>query len=200
MTINHSRPQLLADLLIHLARRAAAPVAASKLTAAQWSALRYFAHAAESSCTPSAFAEFHGTTRGTASQTVKSLVSEGLLSRAANPGDKRSVAFRITPSGQSLLTEDPAAKLMSAIASLPDSRQKQLQLDIQQLIVALGSAAAPEPEGLAFGSCEGCIHFRHPCTGSSAGTCSVSNNILRPGDEYRVCCQYEGQAKTQDRI
>ena len=190
MTIHHSRPQLLADLLIHLARRAAAPVTASKLTAAQWSALRYFAHASDSSCTPSAFAEFHGTTRGTASQTVKSLVSEGLLSRTTNPEDKRSVAFRITSSGQRVLTADPAAKLMNAIAHLSDSRQKQLQQDVQQLILALGSEA-PMPEGIAFGSCEGCVHFQQSCATESVGTCSASNMPLKLGDEYRICCQYQ---------
>ncbi len=44
------------------------------LTAAQWTALRYFARANCFSRTVSAFADYHATTRGTASQTVKGLV------------------------------------------------------------------------------------------------------------------------------
>ncbi len=59
------------------------------LTAAQWTALRYFARANCFSRTVSAFADYHATTRGTASQTVKSLVTQGLLTRTRSKSDAR---------------------------------------------------------------------------------------------------------------
>src|SRR6516165_1271169 len=52
-----------------------------ELSPAQWMALRYFARANTFSRTPSAFAEFQATTRGTASQAIKALEAGGYLVR-----------------------------------------------------------------------------------------------------------------------
>ena len=48
-----------------------------ELSPAQWMALRYFARANPFSRTPSAFAAFQATTRGTASQAIKALEASG---------------------------------------------------------------------------------------------------------------------------
>src|SRR3974377_1180868 len=53
-----------------------------ELSPAQWMALRFFARANSFSRTPSAFAEFQATTRGTASQAIKALEAGGGLARA----------------------------------------------------------------------------------------------------------------------
>jgi DNA-binding MarR family transcriptional regulator len=50
------------------------------LSPAQWMALRFFARANSFSRTPSAFAEFQATTRGTASQAIKALEAGGTWS------------------------------------------------------------------------------------------------------------------------
>ena len=71
-----------ADLVLQLGRAAYADCAAGGLTQAQWIAMRYFARANRFSRTVSGFADFHGTTRGTASQTIKSLVEHAV--RAAH--------------------------------------------------------------------------------------------------------------------
>jgi DNA-binding MarR family transcriptional regulator len=52
-----------------------------ELSPAQWMALRFFARANSFSRTPSAFAEFQATTRGTASQAIKALEAGGYLVR-----------------------------------------------------------------------------------------------------------------------
>ena len=69
----------IADMILHLGR--ASQDYEAGLSPAQWTALRYLARANRFSRTVSAFAEFHATTRGTASQTVKGLVARGFVKK-----------------------------------------------------------------------------------------------------------------------
>src|SRR5215471_697586 len=62
-----------AELLLLVGRRVQAEGYDGELSPAQWMALRYFARANPFSRTPSAFAAFQATTRGTASQAIKAL-------------------------------------------------------------------------------------------------------------------------------
>ncbi len=159
----------LADLIVHLAR-AAQSSARTELTAAQWTALRYFARANRLSRTPSAFSEFHATTRGTASQTVKSLVDMGLLARAAHEGDGRSTLIEVTQAGHAMLRHDPMEGLRLALARLP-------QADQDALGAILGRASADLArlrDVPVFGTCADCSHCDHArdpafcqCTGIS---------------------------------
>ena len=84
----------IAELLVYLGRAARRTDAGSDLTAAQWTAMRFFARANQLSRTPSAFASINATTRGTASQIIKSLMQKGHLVRHQAVGDGRS--FRLT--------------------------------------------------------------------------------------------------------
>jgi len=70
-------PDRIAELLVHVGRAAQSADARSELTAAQWTCLRFFARANGTTRTPSAFASFQATTRGTASQIIKSLERPG---------------------------------------------------------------------------------------------------------------------------
>src|SRR5215475_13325329 len=63
-------------------------------------ALRYFARANPFSRTPSAFAAFQATTRGTASQAIKALEAGGYLVRQRSKADGRSVSLRLTSKGK----------------------------------------------------------------------------------------------------
>ena len=69
----------VADLVAHLGRLAYSFGFTEGLTPAQWTALRYLSRANRFSRTVSAFAEFHVTTRGTASQTINGLVDRNYL-------------------------------------------------------------------------------------------------------------------------
>ena len=97
-------PATLAELLVHVGRSARGEEGGpARLTAAQWTALRFFARANRASRTPSAFASFQATTRGTASQTIKTLEARGLLARRRCEHDGRSVRFEVTEAGQDML-------------------------------------------------------------------------------------------------
>jgi DNA-binding MarR family transcriptional regulator len=62
-----------AELLLLVGRLVQAEGYDGELSPAQWMALRYFARANPFSRTPSAFAAFQATTRGTASQAIRAL-------------------------------------------------------------------------------------------------------------------------------
>src|SRR5229473_1715168 len=78
-----------AGLLPQVGRLVQAEVYDGELSPAQWMALRFFARANSFSRTPSAFAEFQATTRGTASQTIKALEAAGYLVRQRLESDGR---------------------------------------------------------------------------------------------------------------
>src|SRR5262249_12745354 len=103
-----------AELLLLVGRLVQAEAYDGKLSPAQWMALRYFARANTFSRTPSAFAEFQATPRGTASQAIKGLEAGGYLVRQRSKADGRSVSLRLTSKGKKALARDPFEVLVRA--------------------------------------------------------------------------------------
>src|SRR5262245_16055258 len=89
-----------AELLLLVGRLVQAEGYDGELSPAQWMALRYFARANTFSRTPSAFAEFQATTRGTASQAIKALETSGYLVRQRSKADGRSVSSATDEQGK----------------------------------------------------------------------------------------------------
>ena len=186
--------ELAADLIVHLARiarsgddggEAKARSNAQRLSAAQWAALRYMARANPFSRTPSAFARYHGTTRGTASQTIKSLVAAGLLTRARDDRDRRSVRFALTASGEAFLAEDGACALAQAVADLPDAQRESLITTMRRLAGEIAvSHGAP-----CFGCCQDCRHLREG--EACAGFCAQVGAPLDLNDMHLLCADFE---------
>src|ERR1035437_3074810 len=96
-----------AELLVQVGRLVQAEGYDGELSPAQWMALRFFARANPFSRNPSAFAEFQATTRGTATQTIKSLEAGGYLVRQPSTADGRSVSLRTTSKGKKAVGRDP---------------------------------------------------------------------------------------------
>src|SRR5215467_14277735 len=112
-----------AELLLLVGRLVQAEAYDGKLSPAQWMALRYFARANTFSRTPSAFAEFQATTRGTASQAIKALEAGGYLVRQRSKADGRSVSLRLTDKSNEALERDPFEVLVRAVDSLDAKEQ-----------------------------------------------------------------------------
>src|SRR5215831_9859814 len=110
-----------AELLLLVGRRVQAEGYDGELSPAQWMALRYFARANPFSRTPSAFAAFQATTRGTASQAIKALEASGYLVRQRSKADGRSVSLRLTSRGKKALARDPFEVLVRAVDALDAS-------------------------------------------------------------------------------
>src|SRR5204862_8159211 len=92
-----------AELLLLVGRLVQADSYEGQLSPAQWMALRFFARANSFSRTPSAFAEFQATTRGTASQAIKALEAGGYLARQRSQADGRRVTLRLTDKGHEVV-------------------------------------------------------------------------------------------------
>lgn len=160
-------------------------------TAAQWAALRFFARANRFSRTVSAFSDYHGTTRGTASQTVKTLVERGLLARERSPRDGRSQFLMLTNEGRRLLAADPLGELSQAVADLPAEIQIALDQTLQQLLGSVADAVG-KPN---FGRCADCFFC------SDRG-CLSYRQTLDDGELEQYCIHYQpakvlGQRLTQ---
>jgi len=174
--------ELGAEIIVHLARLAQS-CGESGLTAAQWSALRFFNRANRLSRTPSAFSAFHATTRGTASQTVKSLVAAGLLERHRNEDDGRSWRFELTEAGHEALRRDPMAALVRVLRALAPAERGALVASLQSVTAALSDLrAAP-----MFGTCGDCRHF--DCARDEA-FCQCRMAVVNADDSGALCIEF----------
>ncbi|RMB02912.1 MarR family winged helix-turn-helix transcriptional regulator [Eilatimonas milleporae] len=182
--------RVIAELILHLGRIASGDGLAGGLTSAQWTGLRYFARANRFSRTPSAFAAFHGTTRGTASQTIKGLVADGYLKQTRSKSDGRSVRLDVTKKAGALLKDDPIRALALAVEALPPGVRGDFSAGLQAL---LGTVAARAGKPL-FGTCRTCVHFGDGgcCQdGVTAYECGFVNAPLTADELDRLCINFQ---------
>lgn len=156
---------------------------AGDLTPAQWTALRYFARANRFSRTPSAFSQFHATTRGTASQTVKSLVVLGLLERQTNTADGRSALFAVTDAGHARLRDDPLGDLYAVLADLPQDLRATFASALQTAAAALARRRAVP----VFGNCRDCGHCEK---GGADAYCHCTQSDLMAAEMHQLCVDF----------
>jgi DNA-binding MarR family transcriptional regulator len=182
-------PDRIAELLVHVGRAAQSEDARSGLTAAQWTCLRFFARANTSTRTPSAFASFQATTRGTASQIIKSLERRGLVTRTRSGRDRRSVRFDLTKEGRAILAQDPLRDLVGLIGGLGDAESARFLTTLSKLTAALAAQrGAP-----SFGTCRGCSHFG---TSGGAAYCACMAAELTDEETLRLCASHTPAAGT----
>ena len=174
----------VADQIVHIARLVHGGAADPSLTPAQWTALRYFACANRFSRTPSAFSQFHATTRGTASQTVKSLIALGLLERHANEADGRSALIEVTPEGRRKLATDPLADLSRCIDALEAPRRAMLIEALYDIAEALAQMRATP----TFGNCGDCGHC--DTSSGSKAYCRCTQSMLTHSDMDALCIDF----------
>ncbi len=126
-----------AEVMAQIVRLANGAAFAGGLNPAQWSALRYLADAVPESRTVTAFAHYHATTSGTASQTVAALVRKGLVERLPEPGDRRRNRLELTSTGHELVHNDPLGGIAAAIAAQPLEVQEALSLGLDATLHTL---------------------------------------------------------------
>lgn len=177
-------PDEIAELIIHLGRAARAEDQAAQLTPAQWTALRFLSRANTASRTPSAFASFHATTRGTATQTLKALEAKGLIQRGQGQKDGRSVCYDISDAGRGLLASDPLRDLTAAIAALPESH-REIMAQALPLIVAELARRRDTPQ---FGTCHDCRHFEGAAT---EAFCACMAKGLALAEVNQLCVNFD---------
>ena len=182
-----------AELLLQAGRLVQAEGYDGELSPAQWMALRYFARANPFSRNPSAFAEFQATTRGTATQTIKSLEVGGYLVRQRSKEDGRSVSLRLTSKGKKALARDPFEVLVRAVDSLDAEEQTAMHDALHQVLATVAASGAHRH----FGVCQGCAHLGgETCCSSTGATlsgleCLLFGVAIEPEDAGLLCVHFQ---------
>jgi DNA-binding MarR family transcriptional regulator len=187
---HESSDRALAELVAQLGRIAYGEGLVGGLTPAQWTALRYYARANRFSRTVSAFAEFHATSRGTASQTVKSLVNQGYLTRTRSERDGRSARLDVTEKSKAALADDPLEILVGAAQALSPTARMSLESALERMV----RYVAREHGRCPFGMCPSCLHLRGDgsCVeGRPPYECGFLDEPLEEAELDRVCVNFE---------
>ena len=180
----------VAELVAQLGRMTYGESFANGLTPAQWTVLRYFSRANRFSRTMSAFAEFHATTRGTASQTIKSLAQSGYLTRKRSKTDGRSVHFNLTHKSKKMLSDDPFEALVGAAGALSKSEHRTVARSLERMLYKL---AQQEGKRL-FGMCTNCKYFqKDDCChkGESIYICTLMDEPLEEAEIEQLCVCFQ---------
>jgi DNA-binding MarR family transcriptional regulator len=181
--------QTVAELVEQLGRCACSQAFSAGMNPAQWAALRYFERANRFSRTVSAFAQYHGTTRGTASQTIRALVKKGYLRRLPAKHDQRSFRLDVTETAQQALGSDPFGEFVSAASALPAAQCSALAGGLRAMLDRIMEKRARRP----FGVCTSCEHLRavdaeHP--GSCGHHCRLQDELLGHQELGMICADH----------
>ena len=182
-----------AELLLLVGRLVQADGYDGKLSPAQWMALRYFARANSFSRTPSAFAEFQATTRGTASQAIKALEAGGYLVRQRSAADGRSVTLRLTDKGHEVVARDPFEVLVRAVDSLNAQEQTAMRDALHHVLTMIAASGAHQH----FGVCRDCAYLggemycNSTSNSRSALGCLLFGVPIEPDDAGLLCIHFQ---------
>jgi len=187
----------IAELLLLAGRLVQTEGYDGELSPAQWMALRFFARANSFSRTPSAFAEFQATTRGTASQAIKALEAGGYLARQRSRADGRSVTLRLTNKGKKAIARDPFEVLVHAVGSLNAQVQSAMHDALHQVLTTVAASGAHRH----FGICEDCGYRCGETSRSSTGTtgsahrCLLFSTSIEPEDARLLCVHFQPKSE-----
>jgi len=189
-----------AELLLLVGRLVQADGYDGELSPAQWMALRFFARANSFSRTPSAFAEFQATTRGTASQAIKALEAGGYLVRQRSQADGRSVTLRLTDKGHQVVARDPFEVLVRAVDTLNAQEQTAMRDALHQVLTTIAASGAHR----RFGVCQDCVYLGGEMNADSMGTrrlipeCLLFGAPIEPDDTGLLCVHFRPKSERRE--
>jgi DNA-binding MarR family transcriptional regulator len=176
-----------ASLVDRLARAVHCLQYAEGLNPAQWVALRYVSCANPQSRTPTGLAEFLATTKGTASQTLKSLEQKGFVQRARHATDRRKCVLELTETGREVLARDPLHKVQQAAAGC--------EAELESAITILSSLVRQIQQGCGireFGVCLQCGHRKSGsgCSKRPESVCGLTGDAIAEPDVKKICVNF----------
>lgn len=177
----------LAELLEQIGRIAYSAGSHEGLTPAQWTALRFFSRANRFSRTVSAFAEFHSTTRGTASQTVKGLVQQGYLTRCRSELDARSSSLETTQKTLAALEDDPLEDLAQAAGVVSERTRATLAIHLTLVLADLAVRRGRR----FFGCCTSCEHLQGAGFPGDEYFCGLVGEQLAATEIEQICVKFQ---------
>lgn len=177
--------QQIAALTERLGRLLGRDAHARGLRPVQWEVLRYLRRANCYSRNPAALTAYLGSTKGTVSQTLKTLEANGLVRKQVDPGDRRRYRLALTSKGSKCLREDPLHEMVEAIDKLPAATRDNLASGLGSLLRQRLEAQQRQP----FGQCMNCRYFarEHPAGGPHY--CNLLEEKLNDVDARAICVE-----------
>lgn len=171
----------VAARLERLNRLHASEVWKNGLNPTQRAALAYLGRANKFSRAPSHVAEYLAATRGTVSQTLKSLAQRGLIAERRSETDRRSISYDLTDDGHKAL-QSPTT-LQRVLGTLPEEQAEIFQNTVDHV---LGTLLSERPSR-SFGLCADCSHARP----NGAGThCTLMDEVLHALETTKICHEH----------
>ncbi|MEP2732464.1 MAG: MarR family transcriptional regulator [Ascidiaceihabitans sp.] len=166
------------ELLTRLARLDATESWSDDVNPAQRSVLDYLTQANRFSRSPSHVADYLGSTRGTVSQTLKSLSAKGYVTERRSSTDKRVVQYQITEKGEALVAQP--LRLIGGIEGLDGQQLTSLETTLRQTLRSI----LDQNDGKPFGLCRDCRHFQK---NEGQSFCQLLSEHLTPQETDLIC-------------
>jgi DNA-binding MarR family transcriptional regulator len=183
--IDRAAARIAADIE-RLARLIRASEHRGGLNPAQWEALRYLSRANRFSNFPGALTRYVGATKGTVSQTVKSLQAKGYLDKTARSGRPRSISLMLTEKAKEALAADPWARLGEDVAELGGKTRRRLARGLSELL----TLGLRRKGGQQFGVCADCRYFREKGA-HDMPVCMLLDEQLTPAETDLICIKFQ---------
>lgn len=173
----------IAALIERLGRLTVSESHSHGLKPVQWEVLRYLDRANRFSNTAMAVTAYLGLTKGTVSQSIKSLEAKGLVRKQADPHDRRNVRLFLTAAARRLLARDPMLELEAAAAQLASPARRKLTQSLEQLL----SRRLAARDRRAFGVCRECRYFARHHPQGAPHRCQLLEETLTEPDASFIC-------------
>jgi DNA-binding MarR family transcriptional regulator len=166
------------EMVNRIARLDAAEAWSGDLNPSQRSVLEYLSRANMFSRSPSHIAEYFGTTKGTISQTLKSLKGKGYVSGTRSATDKRAISYELTAQGHGAVAQN--SSLADGLLDLQDCER----IALSEALSAVLKRILDKNDGRPFGVCRTCKHFSPRAKG---GFCALLSQPLTQADITQIC-------------
>jgi len=166
------------DLIYRLARLDSAQDWIGDLNPTQRAMLGYLGQANRFSKSPSHVAEYLGTTRGTATQSLKSLHHKGYVTERRSEVDKRVISYELTEAGREM--SGTTTPIETALSSLGKKDRQTLKQALQGVLLTVLATN----KGREFGLCKNCKHHQGRDNGAY---CALLNVVLTRDEVEQIC-------------
>lgn len=175
----------LGELLKVSARHAGAEYGLQQV---QLEVLYYLSVCNRYSDTPMAVTEYLGQTKGTVSQTIKTLEKKALLVKQPDSKDKRISHLKVTGQGLALIEENiPTNMFVKACKNLSQEQQDQIASSLQQLLISL----IQSNDMKSFGQCSTCQYNSKSENGGYF--CDLVKEPLTDSDTLLICREHNNK-------
>lgn len=128
--------------------------------------------------------DYLGQTKGTVSQTIKSLEAKGFIEKTPDANDKRTVRLNVTAKGRELIDRElPGDAFSSALGDLDKDSHSSLTASLSMLNTALLKTNDMD----TFGICKTCVYNKKQPDGYF---CRLLNIELEKGEVGKICKEH----------